>query len=203
MDPKLISEALDALIAGDVAKCTEILKSVVVSAATGGAAPDAAVAESAAPDPATPENADAPTMQAMSRTVCDAVGCQTLGESLERIKTLRKLESDSLAAIASAENVQRVELVGALVTLGVDTPATAWADSEKKIPCARLAAEPIADLRARVTALRAAKGTPARVEPPVAPVTTLSKVELAEIKKRGWTEDEYIARKASVVRRIA
>ncbi len=38
MDPKQITEALDALIAGDTAKCAEILKGIIATAA-GGAAP--------------------------------------------------------------------------------------------------------------------------------------------------------------------
>lgn len=40
MDPKILMEALDALIAGDTAKCAEILKALVASAAGGAAEPD-------------------------------------------------------------------------------------------------------------------------------------------------------------------
>jgi hypothetical protein len=51
MDPKLIGEALDALIAGDTAKCAEILKQLVTAAAGGDA-----------PAPATEPDGDEATM---------------------------------------------------------------------------------------------------------------------------------------------
>lgn len=52
MDPKILMEALDALIAGDTAKCAEILKALVASAAGGAAEPDG--------DEAPPAREDAP-----------------------------------------------------------------------------------------------------------------------------------------------
>jgi len=41
------------------------------------------------------------------------------------------------------------------VKLGVELPATAWSDTAGTVPCDRLAAEPIADLRSRVEKLTA------------------------------------------------
>ncbi len=40
MDPNVIKEALDAIESGDAAKCAEILKALIASAASGGAEPD-------------------------------------------------------------------------------------------------------------------------------------------------------------------
>jgi hypothetical protein len=218
MDPEQLKAAIDALNDGSLAKAlgldatakpSDILDvlQAAVSALGPASAPDSS-ADNPAPDPATAETADAPMTQALSRTVCLAVGCETFRESLDRIKVLRELEASANAATVAAENAQRVELVGALVTLGIDTPATAWADAEKKIPCDRLAKEPLADLGKRVSALRAARPAKAKIEPPVKPVakdasdppdvTTLSAAQLDACRKAKITPEEFIARRSTL-----
>lgn len=71
-----------------------------------------------------------------------------------------KLEAEQAklsAAHAVLESKERRQLVGALVLLGAELPATAWADQAGTEPVKRLADEPIAELRARVATLTAAK----------------------------------------------
>lgn len=76
------------------------------------------------------------------------------------------LEADK-AKLASAHAVleakERRGLVASLVKLGVELPATAWADQAGTVPVKRLADEPIDELRARVAKLQAAK--PAASDP--------------------------------------
>lgn len=72
---------------------------------------------------------------------------------------LAELRSDKAKADAS----ERRSLITELVALGAETPATAWANGA---PTARLAAEPLPELRERVAALRAAKPA-AAPHPPV------------------------------------
>jgi ClpP class serine protease len=64
---------------------------------------------------------------------------------------------------AERETAERRSLVTALVELGAETPATAWS---KDAPVARLAVEPLADLRSRVAALRLRKPAADHMPPP-------------------------------------
>lgn len=64
MDPKIIAAALDALVAGDEAKCAEILKSLIAAAAGGGgAAPAEATAEEEGAPAPKPEPAAEATVE--------------------------------------------------------------------------------------------------------------------------------------------
>jgi hypothetical protein len=104
------------------------------------------------------------------------------------------------------DNTARVELVVELVKLRAETPATAWSDPAKRIVAKRLSAEPVAEMRARVAALRAAAPVVTEIEPPesgAADVSKLSKSELAACKKHNMDPAEYAERKAKAVRRSA
>jgi len=155
MDPKIIKDALDALEAGDSGKALEILKSLIASAA--GAPVEAAPA--AEPDP-TEESADppaAPAGAALRRT--PAADAETIKLRAEVARLAADLDARDLA--------ERQTLVGRLVVLGAELPATAWdGDPEKRVPCERLSREPIETLRARVEALAAARPAPRRNAPP-------------------------------------
>ena len=88
---------------------------------------------------------------------------------------LSKLESER----AASDSAERVKLVGELVKLGIEFPATAWEGKpEAKKPVARLAQEPIESLRSRVELHR--KNAPSRGYTPPdgdAEVAQLSKQE--------------------------
>lgn len=79
-------------------------------------------------------------------------------EAVALFETLQAAEARRLEA-------ERAALVGALVELGAETPATAYAEG---VLVPRLAAENLSDLTARVAALRAARPAPA-APPPVNP----------------------------------
>jgi hypothetical protein len=164
MDPKLITEALDALIAGDAPKALELLKALVATAA---GAPAADMPPEA--DPTAPP-AD-PAANAAASTLCRLSGRASVGEALKYVEiaiaALRKSEADASAL----ELTSRQELVGDLVKLGAELPSTAWeGDATARNPVARLLGEPIASLRSRVELLRATK--PGAPKSPKAPERT-------------------------------
>lgn len=55
---------------------------------------------------------------------------------------------------------ERLDLIGELVKLGAELPGTAWKDADKREPVDALASMPIAALRSRVAAFRAAPRAP-------------------------------------------
>jgi phage I-like protein len=206
MDPKLVQQALDALVAGDEAKALELLKQLIASAA--GAEPSAAD-NGAPPDPAA-ETGDAPPPPAqMSEDVSAFVrrltGAATAAEGEAQlsaaISNVRTLSADREAL----ELNSRRELIADLVKLGAETPATAWdGDASKRQPCKRLSAEPIDAMRERVKALRAANLGRRNPEPPPTgngETPVLTPAVRAEIKKRGMTEEEFLAKRQTVARR--
>jgi hypothetical protein len=178
MDPKLIQEALDALISGDDAKCAELLKSLVASAA--GAEPS----EAPSSDDAAPPNPEADAAAATVSQLCKLTGKASAGEVVALVTELLSAARKAKADQDLIDATSRVELVGELVKLGVEWPATAWqGDPKDKTPVARLASEPLADLRARVATLRAL--VPARIEAtaPKGTVAMLSAADQAEADK--------------------
>lgn len=177
MDPKLVQEALDALQTGDDAKATEILKGLIAAAASNGevpSAPDASetppATEAADPPPAdSPANPAAPgedpKKDPVAKAMCAKLGVATSAEAFTALDALLKLRTDADADAVRLDATKRAELVGELVKLGAETPATAWADAAKRVPCKRLASEPVAELTSRVVALRGLKPK-TRITPP-------------------------------------
>jgi hypothetical protein len=180
-----VKGAIEALGTGDGKAALEILEALLVSGLSEGAsepppAADAgATASTADTPPPAPGEEQPAEMAALSRGVVAMFAGKTAGEALEAVRTL-KAESDRLASDRAAlEASERRGLVAELVTLGVEVPATAWEDADAKgderKPSARLAGEPIADLRKRVSLIKTSRG--ARMTPvagghtPPAPAT--------------------------------
>lgn len=170
-----VKAALDALKSGDQAKCEELLMEIVASAASGGDAggegePPAAAA-GAAPGaggegaPGDDKEKDKEPAMAAARMALNITGKADVGEAMAELERRSKVAVDleqrekALAADrAKLEVGERRKLVGELVRLGLEIPATAWKDDKGTIPVDRLANEPIADLRDRVAKLTAARG---------------------------------------------
>lgn len=223
MDPKDVQAAIDALKNNDPAAALALLEKILVSAAGGmpaedGAPPPDATAGSA--DPAAPvAMAKALCAELKARLLADAghlsqlcktLGKATIAEAFEDVGALVTMRAERVTSEKASEDAQRAELVGELVKLGAELPATAWADPEKRIPVKRLAAESVPDLTTRVKALRASKGAPPpAVRAPAeasdldAKIKALSKETLAEIAKAKITPAEFIERREERVRRIA
>jgi ClpP class serine protease len=137
----------------------------------------------AEPSPA-PEASSAPEAAAPAAALDIPVTVDLSG-----LDTAERAELASLRAERDARTAaDRRALVTDLVALGAETPATAWKDGA---PVARLASEPLDDLRGRVAALRAAKGPAAAavVTPPASgagtgeeALTDFERADAAKIK---------------------
>ena len=174
MDPEQVKAALDALESGDAAKALELLKAMIATAASGEAAPASpesteALAECAEPEPKSED-------QKMLSRFAGA-----LEKASTEIVRLSKIVETFETERAASEAIERAGLVGELVKLGVELPATAWADPAKRMPVARLQSEPIAELRSRVETYHAS-GTFTRREIE-APTVTLSRGEEEQAAK--------------------
>lgn len=204
MDPAQVQKALDAIEAGDAAAALAILKALIASAAGGGAS-DAAAEEPA--DMAAGAAADAPPAAdqtaaiAASRELMRVTATKTPGEAvaaLERVfASVKTLEADRAALDLS----ERQGLVAELVLAGAETPATAWADAEKRTPKARFMSEPITELRERTKIIKASRPA-GGARPPVTTTTEapkLSRAEIAACKRLNMTEAEFVAAKAVAV----
>ncbi len=134
MDPSQISEALDALIAGDAEKCAEILKAIVTTAASGEPAPaadDAPVEEMLAADPAPPADEEPKEVAAATSRLARLTGKTTLGGALDEVEVWRKSHIEIEARNetlkqeqAALELGKRKENAIMFTRLGVETPAT-------------------------------------------------------------------------------
>ncbi|MEI8256525.1 MAG: hypothetical protein WCJ30_12705 [Deltaproteobacteria bacterium] len=169
MDPKLISEALDALIAGDAAKCAELLKGIIAAAA-GAEATEPPGSESPMPD------ADAPAKlpEAVPAPAAPMPGAKARVSEFDAETVRARLAATSLTASAIRARLHEVRTVDC-VTL---SPAT-----EKRIMAAHTieAAESILEtvretLAANPGAMRARTGT----RPPGAPVDNVSALNARE-----------------------
>lgn len=219
-DAKTVQEALDALTSGDSEKASEILKRLLAAAASGTtpAAPDAGAAANAnAPPPE--EDKDKEPAMAAARVALSLTGKTDIGEAMAELSRRSKLavefESKEKALAADREKLETTErrkLVGELVRVGAEIPATAWSDDKGTVPCDRLAKEPISELRTRVQQLSQGRPPPQSilpprsggdgdaggqlVETPLGPVT-LSAREVAMCAEMKVEVSTYAAQKAS------
>jgi len=196
MDPKLITAALDALESGDAAKALEILKGLIASAA---GAPAEAPADAPAEAPVSESTDTPPDDEDETRPPAQATAGAPAGVSA--------LSADEAAELATlrADRIERDlaarrELVAGLVQLGAETPATAWqGDAKKRLPVKRLADEPLAELRARVAALRSAAPRQAVARRPDVAASELTEGEQRQLAafKTQEQKDRFLALRAS------
>ena len=171
MNSDTIKSLLEAAQADDLEALKSLVLDLVASEASGeepSAEPadeGAALAEEPEPPPAEDEEQMA---RALSRSVVALAGKGTIAATLETIETWRKSHVELATRLASLEadkraleDADRRKLVGELVALSAETPATAYVAGKL---CDRLAAEPVASLRTRVAEL--SKTAPPRPRPP-------------------------------------
>lgn len=208
MTPEQKAAALEAIEKGDATAALELLKEVLAGAPAGGE--EGALSGTPATEPTEEQQASLAAMSLLTQ----ALGVKNPGEVVARVTAL-KAESDTVAANrATVELSERRGLIGELVELGAETPATAWAgEAKERNPVKRLADEPIAELRTRVTALKANRPeTRSNVRPPKGapapsgdgPVRKLSAREEQAIseycRKHNITREQFETRKVESVR---
>jgi hypothetical protein len=175
LDPETVKKALEAIKNGDSDAALALLEGMVAEAAGGGEEPPAEeppaemadeppVEEELADDPEE-EDEDKPAAMAAATRLCRMTGKATFGAAVDEVEVWRQshlaLETERTKLAkerAALESSERRKLVGDLVKLGVELPATAWKDSKGSVPCKRLQDEPIAELRNRVAVLSKARG---------------------------------------------
>ena len=169
MNPEQLKKALDAIEAGDSAAALEILKAMIASAAASGAsaepAPETAAAGEVAETP--PPDPEQAASIAASRELMRITATKTPGEAVEALGRMHASVQELVADRAALDLSARQGLVTELVTAGVETPATAWADVEKRTPKKRFMDEPLAELRERVKIITAT-ARPTGHRPPAA-----------------------------------
>lgn len=203
MDPDQVKAAIEALKNNDAAAALTILEALIVTAAGGNAAEEAAEGEPPA-DPLAASAEPTPEQTALSATLVTLTGAAGPAEQTAFLAKLLAERGAHAEHAAALELSSRYELVGELVKLNVEYPATAFVGDpveRKLVP--RLANEPIADLRARVVAVKAAKGAKQNIPPTRGggEVVTLSAVDVAAAKKAGMTAEQFIAAKKNAVKR--
>lgn len=181
MNPELLTAALDALIAGDTEKAAEILKSLVVAAATGGESAEPqtpgeseALAETAEEPPTAEPGQSEPAAEAEAmRQLSRLVGKESPGEVLATVRAWKASRDKAAKALAALDETSRLELVGELVKLGREEPSTAWDDPDKRIPARIYRDMPISELRSRVEKFRKLGRVPSRAEGEAPPASSL------------------------------
>jgi hypothetical protein len=175
LSPEEAKKAVDVLATQDGAAALLLVQEILTSAASGDAAPmpesgdaapelaDPTVAPEGAPPADDKKKAEATALTMLSTLT----GVADPQEVITRFRAM----SDSLAA---SDLESRRDLVGKLVVLGRETPATAWdGNPEARKPKARFLSEPLAELRDRVaqfekTPLSAAPTAPSSKDSPTA-----------------------------------
>ncbi len=178
MDPEQAKAAVEALKNGDAAGALAILEAMIVAAVSGeeAAEGDPAVAPPMAADPLAADPEPPPAKLAALSALRTLTGCASLGEAVIELTALATARDTVRAQKAALDESARVIMVGELVKLGAETPATAYA-AEGQI-AARLLGEPIADMRTRLVSLRAAV-RPLAVQPPARPAADSNAVTLS------------------------
>lgn len=180
MDPEKIKAALEAIKAGDAEAALGLLEEMIAEAVAG-PMPDDGEGEGAPSDgEALAETPDEEDMSAAARVLRRLTGRSSVSEAEQELIALRSRVDAIEAERRQLDEEARRELVGDLVRLGVELPATAWADAERRVPVARLTQEPLAELRARVALLRKARPQGAQGHVPA----PRDHVELSAIEQR-------------------
>lgn len=216
MDPEKVKAALDAIEAGDVEACKEILKDMVAAAAAGGAKPsgeaaptDAAAANADPPaEEESPETAARKELGAVADVALQLTGVKDPGAAIVAMREVFAAAKKAKETAELAALTEQRALIADLIVCGVEFPSTAWEGKpEDRKPVKRLADEPLELLRERVAQVKAARGQRSNHRPhtpPAAPVVAakLSRAAAAYCKKHNITAEEFASRKAESVNRF-
>lgn len=113
----------------------------------------------------------------------------------EENATLSRQVATLAAKVAAFEMADRRALVGELVKLGVEIPATAWEDEAGQVPCARLQSEDLASMRKRVELLSAVRSPLVQNRKPVDEPLTPEQMQIC--KETGCDPKVFASLKAS------
>ena len=204
MDAEQIKALIEAIKNQDGVAALAIAEAMLVSAASGVSAEETAegepaadpLAASAEPAPPTPEE------KAREAALTLLTGATGPAEQTVYLTALIAETAKQVEQIAALEMGSRRELVGELVKLSAEVPATAWVgDPKDRIVSPRLLAEPLPELRARFAVLKQSKVAPPAPPTRATETVTLSAFDLANAKKAGMTAEQFTAAKQNAVKR--
>jgi hypothetical protein len=211
MDPDKLKAVVEAIKTDDKDAAMALLEQMLVDAAAG----TPAITDDGSTDPAAlaehPEEGGEEDMslahegsehedeededKALAKALKTLTGKSSAGEAVEEYKRMKARVDVLDREHAALELSARRELVADLIKMGVETPALAWdGEPEDRKPVARLAAEPIDGLRARVKALSKSRPTPLRA--PVKEEHQISPEIEARLAKIPGATERYLARQA-------
>lgn len=214
LSPEQVKQIVDYLAAEPESPIRPLLESLMSDGADAPAGP-----AEGDPASATGEPADDPPVPAAAASAADAPATAMLLR-VTGAKDLASAEPILRSAITSARSIDadrqavtmtaRRELIAELIALGAETPATAWdGKAEDLKPKARLLNEPLEEMRARITSLKARNGGGGHT-PPVSSaadlageVSKLTVEQLATIKAKGLTPEAFVAARAKATRGVA
>jgi len=224
LDPKLALEGLKIVTAKDAKGALDLLGRLLASALGGEVPPD----PEDAPPPAGDGGADETTepapaaaaarvvvappadesLVALGRAALALTGVSDPGEAIAEIARRSALAVDLEQREASVardravlELTERKALVASLVKVGAETPATSGLATGTLAP--RLMSEPIAELRARVATMTAARPPAARTVPPTDDPIEATPEVIAKCKAKGVDPKAYLATRAGIRARNA
>lgn len=149
----------------------------------------AAMSGGAAPAPSEPTSTAVEGEPAMMRALAIATGKADPKEAIAEVTRLRAVAVEHEAEIQRLAAQQKViddgerrALVGELVKLGHETPATAWEDEKGTVPAEPWASMKLESLRSRVEKLTGTKPVPGAVRPPPSldPATQSNRINIDE-----------------------
>jgi hypothetical protein len=204
MDPEKLKAAIAAIKNDDGDAALALLEELLTGAPSGDAPPapsgDVALESADPPPPPAPGEENAALAMVMRVT-----GTNNLRDAEAAFTSVVQTALGVADTRAAVDLTARRALIEELITLGHETPATAWQGKpELLIPAKRFGGETVPELRARVNQLKAAKGitstTAAAPEVGTAPsdeevsrqVKALSPDTLEAIKKRNMSPEEFI-----------
>lgn len=215
-----IAEALglgaDANVEDVVATISAMVKKITDAANGDGDAEDKAEPAEGTPAAAAPPVMAASRLRVGLGALSRLSGKKDIGSILVEVEVWRKSHVDletqrvKLAAERAAlDGGERRRLVGELVRLGTEIPATAWSDDTATTPAEPWASMALDSLRARVEKVTAAKGTKAPGPKPKTPadetggqavtvrgeVVQLSRSEVDACKDAGAKPEDYASNK--------
>ncbi len=170
MNPEKLKAAIEAIKNGDGDAALALLEDMLTGAGEPAAPADGEPVDAAGepPEPA-PVDPNAPAASAAdapaTAMLLRITGARTLAEAEPILRTAITSARTNETQRQSLDLVARRELIVSLIELGAETPATAWdGKTEDRKPKARLLSEPLEEMRARVTSLKARNGGGTRVE---------------------------------------
>lgn len=204
---EILGMGSEAMVEDVLAAVAAVVKKVAEAAA--GPAPEAAPAPEAMAEGEEPKPEEEEE-KAVAASLVRLSGRKTALEALSEVEAWKAshlelaAEKAKLAAERQAlETSERRKLVGELVKLGAEIPATAWADDKGTVPVVRLTSEPLEELRARVKALSGAPRAQAAIRAPVMGAGGLTERELEMCKTKKIDPAKYAETRAAIRARNA